>query len=66
MRQVDEQPKSGSYLAVWEYGGKLWADTYMWNDNELLIYGSDKECPDDFVSYEGQSEGIENVKYFVI
>lgn len=33
MKQVDEMPKEGQFVAVWECAGEIWGDTYLTSDN---------------------------------
>ena len=37
---VKEMPTSGQFVAVWEYGGNVWSDTFCWEDYNLLCYVS--------------------------
>lgn len=43
MKQVDEMPKQGQFVAVWEYNGKMWSETYKWENEILYIYSSSKD-----------------------
>lgn len=47
MKLVTTQPTSGQFVAVWEYNGVLWSDTYMWEDGKLYQYAPDCEGSED-------------------
>ena len=32
---VNEMPKSGQFVAVWKFKGRIWSDTYKWEDGIL-------------------------------
>lgn len=32
-----EMPTTGQFVAVWESGGEIWADTLCWHDGELYV-----------------------------
>ena len=36
MKQVDEMPKEGQFVAVWEYNGMVWSDVIRHTCNGLL------------------------------
>ena len=38
MKQVEEMPVSGQFVAVWQYNKKPWSEVYEWIDAELYIY----------------------------
>lgn len=60
---VKEMPTSGQFVAVWEYGGAVWSDTFCWEDNKLLCYVSDGwECTID----AGFPHGLTGVIYYVV
>lgn len=33
-KQIDYKPKDRQFVAMWEYNGKIWADTVCWIDEE--------------------------------
>ncbi len=53
MKIVNEVPKSGNFIAVWEYGGATWSDSFLITDDLLYVYekiGEDGEMIDDWVA----------------
>ena len=39
MKQVDEMPTSGQFVAVWSgLDGKIWSDTLRWIDGKIYSY----------------------------
>ena len=39
MKQVDEMPTSGQFVAVWQYNKKPWSEVYEWDcDGDLFTY----------------------------
>ena len=39
MKQVNEQPTEGHFVAIWEYQGAVWSGTYRYNsEGELESY----------------------------
>lgn len=34
---VNEMPKSGQFVAVWEHNGNIWSGTYYWDDDGELF-----------------------------
>jgi hypothetical protein len=38
MQQLNEMPKEGQFVVVWEYHSKIWCDTLKWVDGELNRY----------------------------
>ena len=60
---VNEIPKSGQFVAVWEYGGTVWSDTYCWDEWKLLVYVEDGwRCTID----AGFLRGLADVAYYTI
>lgn len=47
MKVLTEMPKSGQFVAVWEFQGNVWSDTYRYDEHgglELFVSGDeDKE-----------------------
>lgn len=39
---VNEMPKSGQFVAVWEYNGNIWSGTYYWDDGGDLFEWGDE------------------------
>ena len=40
---VNEMPKSGQFVAVWEYDGTLYSDSYEWEEDYLVEYNEDQD-----------------------
>lgn len=60
---VNEMPKSGQFVAVWEYGGSIWSDTFCWEDDKLLCYAPEGwECSSD----DGFLRGLKGVSYYMV
>lgn len=38
MKMTTTRPTSGEFIAIWEYGGSIWSDTFRWEGEELEIY----------------------------
>ncbi|AFQ97164.1 putative phage protein [Aeromonas phage Aes508] len=38
MKRVNEMPKNGQFVVVWVYDGKLWSETWRWNDGVVEIH----------------------------
>ena len=38
MKQVDEMPTSGQFVAVWVFDGNPFADTLLWDEGDLKSY----------------------------
>lgn len=43
MKQVNEMPTEGQFVAMWEYNNKIWSDTFRWVDGSLKISSKDGE-----------------------
>lgn len=41
MKHVNEMPKNGQFVVVWVYDGKLWSETWRWNDAVVEILTDD-------------------------
>lgn len=37
MREVSEMPEEGQFVAVWEFGGRIWCDTYLVSDDPEYV-----------------------------
>lgn len=37
-KETDIMPTEGQFVAVYEYGGKIWSDILKWEDGKLLEY----------------------------
>lgn len=60
---VKEMPTSGQFVAVWEYGGDVWGDTFCWEEEKLLVSVSDWwECSSD----AGFLRGLPGVAYYTV
>lgn len=38
MREVNEMPTSGQFVALWVCGEKIWGETYEWRKRKLYRY----------------------------
>lgn len=49
MREVDSQPTSGQFVAVWAYNGEVWSCVYKADSTGLVEYNSETDeffaCP---------------------
>lgn len=36
MKEVNEMPKEGQFVAVHTYNGNVWSGTYLWDDEGLI------------------------------
>jgi len=44
MREVSEMPEKGQFVAVWEYQGNIWCDTFFWSeDGDLLRFENETD-----------------------
>jgi len=43
MKQVDEMPTSGQFVAVWEYDGVIWSEVYINQGEYIDIYSADDD-----------------------
>jgi hypothetical protein len=47
MREVSEMPEEGQFVAVWEYHGRIWCDTYLVIDvDPALVSTWDNQADD--------------------
>ena len=54
MKQVDEMPKDGQFVAVWSgFDGRIWSDTLKWKNGSIYSYDIFNDCLD-------QSENNDN------
>lgn len=56
MKQVNEQPKEGQYIATWEYNGAAFCDTYKWAGKRLKVYNSDSNTWEVKADKDGDSK----------
>ena len=67
MKQVDEMPTSGQFVAVWEYNGNIWSGVYINQGEWIDVYLIED---DDFE--RNNAETVKNhlekqsAKYFVV
>lgn len=68
---LTEMPKSGQFVAIWDYNGLPWASVYRWKGNTLLCYDEDSdgwegfEWDDHTVTREPE-EGVELSLVFIV
>ena len=65
MKLTKTKPKSGQFVAVWEFNKKIWCDTFMWEDGifKLYIHSTDEFEVDDWADgfpYTNQT----NIHYY--
>lgn len=46
MREVSEMPEEGQFVAVWEYNGRIWCDTYLVSDDSKYVSTWTNEADD--------------------
>lgn len=63
MQMTTERPKSGEFIAVWEYGDSIWSDTYHWKGDQLYVYDSSE---DDWVDVTLEWFEKQNCTHYVI
>jgi hypothetical protein len=34
MRELSEMPEEGQFVVVWEFGGRIWSDTFLVSDGD--------------------------------
>lgn len=66
-KQVFTMPTEGQFVAVWIGFDEVWADTYKWEENSLLVYSTvcdnwEEETDVDNVKFLTSTEDI---KFFV-
>lgn len=60
---VKEMPTSGHFVAVWEYGGNVWSNTYYWEEDKLFCYTSETW---ELAATAGFPMGIFGVIYYTV
>lgn len=68
MKQVDEMPTSGQFVAVWETH-KVWSDTLKYIDGALFSYVDNEEMDTDELFTKQVDEDFyiaNNAKYFIV
>lgn len=68
MKVVTEMPKSGQFVAVWEFQGNIWSDTYRYDEHgwlELFVCG-DQDKEEYWSSEFGGLVDDVSVKMFII
>lgn len=43
MKLVTAQPTTGQFVAVWEYDGEMWSDTYRWDNGDLFMFDAEED-----------------------
>lgn len=46
MREVSEMPDEGQFVAMWEYKGRIWGDTYLVSDDPEFVSAWDNGADD--------------------
>lgn len=68
MKVVTELPKSGQFIAVWEFQGSICCDTYRYNNNGVLeLYNMGDEDKEEYWTTEfgGLVDDIYNEIYIL-
>ena len=70
MKQVDEMPTSGQFVAVWcNIKDRVWSDTLKWFGVELFSFvnADEENYPDELFSKQENPEFYKSVgaKYFI-
>lgn len=68
MKHVNEMPKNGQFVVVWVYDGKLWSETWRWNNGVVEILMDDDTAEDWRVNDCYYDDGYEDLElnYIVI
>lgn len=77
MKILNDAPEEGNFVAVWEYQGCIWSDSFMFINGSLHIYQKNDEygeVVDDWVPTEPKYHpglaynpvGIVPDRYFVV
>lgn len=68
MKHVNEMPKNGQFVVVWVYDGKLWSETWRWNNGVVEILMDDVTAEDWRVNDCYYDDGYEDLElnYIVI
>lgn len=61
MKEVQEMPTKGQFVAMWEYDGVLWAHTYKWEGKTLFRYD---QGPDEFMEDSDHFEHYK-IRFFI-
>ena len=68
MKQVDEMPTSGQFVAVWQCNKKPWSEVYEWDcDGDLYTYNETADeayIVEDLQSLKEHHDACK-VKYFI-
>lgn len=43
MKQLKEMPEEGQFVAVWNFGGELWASSFKVEDDVVYEYGAGED-----------------------
>lgn len=63
MKYVNEIPKSGMFVAVWENGNGIWANTFLVDDGVLKYFQSES---DTFIEYEEENKHLLGNAVFIV
>ena len=65
MKQVDEMPTEGQFVAIWKENGKLMSETRAWFRGTLLALSPIDDSWTNFYSEEYTDEYPEGTKFFI-
>ena len=69
MREVSEMPDEGQFVAVWEFDGGIWCDTYLVIDADpalVSVWDNDADDWGDAEPVDDQAYGRNPSKFYVI
>lgn len=59
MKLSKDMPKSGQFVQVWEYEGKVWSTTLRWVEGVLFSY-TEGECTFDVApGFDGEDDALD-------
>lgn len=64
IKQVQERPEEGQYVAIWSYGGKIWSNAFREENGRRMMYYEEE---DDFFPANFNPESVSpEVIYFIL
>ena len=65
MKEVNEIPKEGQFVAMWNFRGNIWSGVFRIEDGEIFEF-NDNENEFELSGPYFLGTDLENVKYFVM
>ena len=59
---LDEMPKTGQFVMIWQHNGVIWSETRKWEDGKLWYF---LEGVDEWNIYVDGKNSMNNIKYVV-